>query len=187
MKNAEVKQSKVYVDISRTRSHGQREGLGSDHLENETTTVTNSTGCSRRGMGAPLNTLTSGMSLRSRIPTSTVCKKTSMENTHKQSPRAGMGKARAGRCQACQHEGHAHLARASKEQIRAHEGLCQRWALSTLGFVNVNCVVGCVCGTCTLHRTNHEQVDCVWIIWGMVFYHRLAAAARQPSACHSVA
>jgi len=130
MKNAEVKQSKVYVDISRTRSHGQREGLGSDHLENETTTVTNSTGCSRRGMGAPLNTLTSGMSLRSRIPTSTVCKKTSMANMCKHNALAGpgMGKARAGRCQVCAHEGHA--------QVGAWRAPARKRYAHTKGFVS---------------------------------------------------
>jgi len=45
MKHAQVKQGKVRVNRSRTQTN---EGLGSDHQENDTTTVTNTAGCSRR-------------------------------------------------------------------------------------------------------------------------------------------
>jgi len=75
MKHVQVKQGKVHVNRSRTQTN---KGLGSDHPENDTTTVTNTTGYSRQCISAPLNTLDNGMSLRSRIPTSTRCK----ENKH---------------------------------------------------------------------------------------------------------
>jgi len=50
------------------------------------------------------------------------------------------------------------MARASKEQIRAHKGLCRSWALSTLIVLQVVFVE-----TCTTHRAKHAQVDCMWI------------------------
>jgi len=105
--------------------------------------VTNFAGCSRRAMGAPLNTLARAMSLRSRIPTSTVCKDNKHANARKQNVRAGMGKARAGRCRACAHEGHAQVG-----VWRAHAR--KRYAYAKgfvdVGFVDVDCVVGDVCG-----------------------------------------
>jgi len=142
--------------------HGQKEGLGSDHPENETTTVTKSAGCSRQCMGAPLNTLTSGMSLRSRIPTSTVCKE-NKHGKHAQTERTR----RHGQGMYMQVPGmRARRARTHGARKQGIDTRTQR-GLSTSGFVNVNCVVGCVCGTCTLHRTNHAQVDCMWITRGM--------------------
>jgi len=59
-----------------------------------------------------------------------VCaRKTSMANTRKQHALAGMGKARAGRCRACAHEGHVQVGawRAQARERYAH----------TQGFVHV--------------------------------------------------
>jgi len=55
----------------------------------------------------------------------------------------------------------AGMARASKENTRAHKGLCPHWSLATS-----ICVAGCVCGTCTMHRANHAQLDGMWITRG---------------------
>jgi len=35
--------------------------------------------------------------------------------------------------------------------------------LSTSVFFDLECVSGCVGGTCTVHRAKHAQGDCVWI------------------------
>jgi len=106
-------------------------------------TVANFARCSHGAMGAPVNTLARAMSLRSRIATSTVCKDNKHANARKQNVRAGMDKARAGRCRACAHEGHAQVGvwRAHARNRYAHaKGFVE------VNFVDVDCVVDDVCG-----------------------------------------
>ena len=55
--------------------------------------------------------------------------KTGMANTHKHITRADMGKAHAGRCRACAHEGHA--------QVGAWRAQARNRYAHTKGFVDV--------------------------------------------------
>jgi len=111
------------------------EGLGSDHPENENHYCRQlcqvfASGC----MGSPWNTFTSGMPLRSEIPTSTCARKTSMTNSRKHHTLAGM----EGTCR--QVPGmRARRARAGGGMTRAiKEKICTQRALSTLVFGNVD-------------------------------------------------
>ena len=149
----------------------------------KTTTVAKSAGCSLWCMGASLNTLASAMSLRSRIPTSTVCKEnkrgkhaqTHCTRRHGQSTCRQVPDMRARRARASRG-----VARASNRHAQTNGfvdvGLCRR-RLFYVVFVE----------TYTMHTAKHSQVDCMWITRGVVLYRRLVAAARQPAACRSVA
>ena len=72
------------------------------------------------------------------------------------------------------------MARACKEKIRSHKGLCLRWSLATS-----ICVVGCDCGTCIMHRAQHAQGDCMWITRGIALWRRFAAAAPITSGTYT--
>jgi len=78
-----------------------------------------------------------------------------MTNTRKQNAHAGMVKARAGRCRACAHEGHTQVG-------ACHAQVGNRYAHTkgfvTLGFVNINCVAGCVCGN--MHNAQSKARAC---------------------------
>jgi len=133
----------------------------------QTTTVANCAGCSHPYMGAPWNTLASGMSIHSslRIPTSTVCK----ENKHDKHAQTGYTRIHGqGTCRqvpgmrARRARAGGGTARTSKEKIRTHKGLCPRWSLATS-----ICLAGCICGTCTMNRARHAQGGCMWITRGI--------------------
>jgi len=84
--------------------HRQTNGLGSDHPENDTTIIVNTAGCPCQCIDAPFHTLAIEMSLCSRIPTSSVCKKINLASTPKHNARTGTGKARANRGRARAHQ-----------------------------------------------------------------------------------
>jgi len=81
-----------------------------------------------------------------------------MANMRKQNVRAGMGKALAGRCFACAHEGHAQVWRAHARNRYAHTK-----GVVGVGVADVDCVAGHVRGNITMHRAKHARVDCMWI------------------------
>jgi len=96
------------------------------------------------------------------------------QGTCRQLPDVHTRRARTGRGMAC----------TSKEQIRAHKELCRCGLCLPLIVLQAVFVE-----TCTMHRAKHVHVHCMWITQGhmIVLSHRLAAAARQPAVCGSVA
>jgi len=60
-----------------------------------------------------------------------------MVATRKHNARAGMGKARAGRCRACAHEGHAQV---GAWHAQARKRCAQTKGFVESGFVNADCV-----------------------------------------------
>ena len=106
---------------------GKVKDLGSDHPENDTTVVGNTSGCPCWCIGPSLKTLTIQISLHSR-------------NTRRHNALAGMSMERTGRCWA-----HTHwYAQARAWHVQAKDTRTQR-SLSTSAFVGVNCVAGFIC------------------------------------------
>jgi len=68
--------------------------------------------------------------VRKKLRTQIYANTGSMATTHKQSLRTGMGRASAGRCRACTHDGHARAWRTHAMNMYAH----------AKGFVDVDCV-----------------------------------------------